>query len=42
MPVKSFVQHFRDEFRHHVEHKRCLVGLRAGMSVSVEPERRAA
>ncbi|MFO1257869.1 MAG: NADH-quinone oxidoreductase subunit NuoF [Gammaproteobacteria bacterium] len=24
MPVRSFVQHFRDEFVYHVEHKRCL------------------
>jgi NADH-quinone oxidoreductase subunit F len=26
LPVKSFIQHFRDEFRYHIEHKRCLVG----------------
>ncbi len=25
MPVKSFVKHFRSEFQHHVDHKRCLV-----------------
>ena len=25
MPVKSFVKHFRSEFPHHVDHKRCLV-----------------
>jgi NADH-quinone oxidoreductase subunit F len=25
LPVKSFVSHFRDEFQHHIEHKRCLV-----------------
>ncbi|MGE5169723.1 MAG: NADH-quinone oxidoreductase subunit NuoF [Rudaea sp.] len=25
MPVKSFVKHFRGEFAHHIEHKRCLV-----------------
>ena len=25
LPVKSFVKHFRDEFQHHVEHKRCVV-----------------
>lgn len=25
LPVKSFIQHFRDEFRHHIEHKKCLV-----------------
>ena len=26
MPVKSFVKHFRSEFQHHIDHKRCLVG----------------
>jgi NADH-quinone oxidoreductase subunit F len=25
LPVKSFIKHFRDEFIHHIEHKRCLV-----------------
>jgi len=25
LPVKSFVQHFRDEFLYHVHHKKCLV-----------------
>jgi len=25
MPVRSFIKHFRDEFAHHIEHKRCLV-----------------
>ena len=25
MPVKSFVKHFRGEFEHHIEHKKCLV-----------------
>jgi NADH-quinone oxidoreductase subunit F len=25
LPVKSFLKHFRDEFVHHIEHKRCLV-----------------
>ena len=25
MPVRSFVTHFRSEFEHHVEHKKCLV-----------------
>ena len=25
MPVRSFVKHFRDEFAHHIEHKRCVV-----------------
>jgi NADH-quinone oxidoreductase subunit F len=26
LPVKSFIQHFVDEFKYHIEHKRCLVG----------------
>jgi len=26
LPVKSFIQHFRSEFEHHIQHKRCLVG----------------
>ena len=25
LPVKSFIKHFRDEFEHHIEHKKCLV-----------------
>ena len=25
LPVKSFIRHFRDEFQHHIDHKRCLV-----------------
>jgi NADH-quinone oxidoreductase subunit F len=25
LPVKSFIKHFRAEFEHHVEHKKCLV-----------------
>ena len=25
LPVKSFIKHFRSEFTHHIEHKRCLV-----------------
>ena len=25
LPVKSFLKHFRDEFVHHIEHKKCLV-----------------
>ena len=25
MPVKSFVKHFRAEFQHHIDHKRCAV-----------------
>jgi NADH-quinone oxidoreductase subunit F len=25
MPVRAFIQHYRDEFQHHIDHKRCLV-----------------
>ncbi|MFO7592683.1 MAG: NADH-quinone oxidoreductase subunit NuoF [Pseudomonadota bacterium] len=25
MPVKSFINHFRDEFQYHIDHKKCLV-----------------
>jgi NADH-quinone oxidoreductase subunit F len=25
LPVKSFIQHFRDEFQYHIENKKCLV-----------------
>ena len=25
LPVKSFIKYFRDEFIHHIEHKKCLV-----------------
>jgi len=25
LPVKSFVKHFRAEFQHHIDHKKCLV-----------------
>ncbi|MCL4799618.1 MAG: NADH-quinone oxidoreductase subunit NuoF [Burkholderiales bacterium] len=30
LPVKSFIAHFRDEFVHHIEHKRCLVDVPGG------------
>jgi len=26
MPVRAFIKTFRDEFQHHIDHKRCLVG----------------
>jgi len=26
MPVRAFIKAFRDEFQHHIDHKRCLVG----------------
>ena len=25
MPVRSFIQHFREEFQYHVDHKTCMV-----------------
>jgi len=25
MPVRAFIKHFRNEFQHHIEHKKCLV-----------------
>ncbi|HXF45254.1 MAG TPA: NADH-quinone oxidoreductase subunit NuoF [Burkholderiaceae bacterium] len=25
MPVRAFIKHFRSEFEHHIEHKRCVV-----------------
>jgi len=28
MPVTGFIQHFRDEFEHHIRHRRCLVNRR--------------
>src|SRR2546422_3439799 len=33
LPVKSFIKHFRAEFVHHIQHKRCLV------QGDVEPKR---
>ena len=29
LPVKSFIRHFRQEFEHHIEHRRCLPGTHA-------------
>src|SRR5882762_1394039 len=43
LPVKSFIQHFRDEFRHHIEHKRCMVTAPGGYSTAPSvPQRQAA
>ena len=39
MPVQSFLKHFRDEFEHHIEHKRCLV--QANRTQVVVPARTA-
>jgi NADH-quinone oxidoreductase subunit F len=40
LPVKSFIQHFRDEFIYHIEHKRCSVDHYSGGHPA--PERMAA
>jgi NADH-quinone oxidoreductase subunit F len=43
LPVKSFIQHFRDEFQYHVDHKRCMVSVPGGYATTlIIPERRAA
>jgi NADH-quinone oxidoreductase subunit F len=34
-PVLSSVGKFRDEYRHHVEHKKCLVDSRAVVEATV-------
>jgi len=43
LPVKSFIQHFRGEFQHHIDHKCCLVSVPGGYATILNaPERRAA
>ncbi len=42
LPVKSFIQHFRDEFQYHIDHKRCLVTAPGYSTAPGVPERRAA
>jgi NADH-quinone oxidoreductase subunit F len=43
LPVKSFILHFRDEFQHHIDHKRCLVSVPGGYATPpAVPQRRAA
>ncbi len=37
MPVQAMLKHFRHEFVHHIEHKRCLVGPQA-RGTSLPPE----
>ncbi len=34
MPVRAMIKHFREEFVHHVEHKRCLVAAPALVAAS--------
>ena len=42
LPVKSFIKHFRDEFVHHIEHKRCLVQATSSRSGAAAARARAA
>jgi NADH-quinone oxidoreductase subunit F len=42
LPVKSFIQHFRDEFQYHIDHKRCLVGPGAMPAPAPAPALQAA
>lgn len=28
MPVAAFIEHFREEFQHHIDHKKCMLGGR--------------
>jgi NADH-quinone oxidoreductase subunit F len=43
LPVKSFIQHFRDEFQYHIDNKRCLVSVPGGYSTPPgEPVKHAA
>jgi NADH-quinone oxidoreductase subunit F len=32
MPVEGMLKHFRDEFVHHIEHRRCMVGPGAAVT----------
>jgi NADH-quinone oxidoreductase subunit F len=43
LPVKSFIAHFRDEFQHHIDHKRCIVTDPGGYATAPDvAQRRAA
>jgi NADH-quinone oxidoreductase subunit F len=42
LPVKSFIKHFRDEFMHHIEHKRCSVTVAGGYATNPDTALRAA
>ena len=43
MPVMGFMQHFRDEFEHHVKHKSCQVNRRrSAVAALAEPRARGA
>jgi len=40
MPVRAMIKNFRDEFVHHIEHKRCLVGPGAAHAPSTAASHR--
>ena len=42
LPVKSFLNHFRDEFQYHVDHKRCLVSVPGGYFTAAAAAEKAA
>jgi len=42
MPVRAFIKAFRDEFQHHIDHKRCLVGGPAQPGAGAHPPAAAA
>jgi NADH-quinone oxidoreductase subunit F len=42
LPVKSFIQHFRDEFQYHIDHKRCLAATAGGYSTAPAARERQA
>jgi NADH-quinone oxidoreductase subunit F len=42
LPVKSFIQHFRSEFQHHIDHRRCRVTEPGYSTAPGVPERQAA
>ena len=43
LPVKSFINHFRDEFQYHIDHKRCLVSVPGGyFTAAPAPSEKAA
>ncbi len=42
LPVKSFLNHFRDEFQYHVDHKRCLVSVPGGYFTAAATAEKAA
>jgi NADH-quinone oxidoreductase subunit F len=42
MPTRAFVKQFRDEFEHHIRHKRCLVKAGGYSSADDDARRMAA